>query len=453
MDYFDKQNEQFYDFLNQTFEIKKCKYWEDVAKNITLLKVKRTYKVFSELFPLNYNYSNELEKSKSDFSTIHYGTIKANKIIDEVVRFSLYSDKIIVFHPLQNPSVTNQRIDPRKNPKYWLPDFLDSLYFYIVIQKWVKAGIVKLIVNPYDYNFDLRDSIDKKVEERIKNFNKDEFFNLSRDSVMNDLAETFAITYKNRNKDYIIESLLKINNPKFTKVNAEEFTEKILEAIPRINPLYNKLGVDFGGSAMINTTKGGGPLESIILVAEKTGGNIYTPSNSNWHQITELGKDEFWPKMSHLYSKIPLNFLNNVDTGFALELRMEDRLAGVRQELKKIYSELNSIKINGIDESKIKFIHEGFIEEIKKSEAEWKSIKQQASLARKYWLSANVGIPFLTNEISILPLALGSMAWLFMNEKSTKEKQSFYRIKNPISVYVDLKNKKQNFKTEFKNCK
>lgn len=451
MDYFDIQNEKFYDFLNETFEINKYRKWEDIANNITLLKVKRTYRVFANLFPRNYPYFVELEKTKNEFSSIHYGTIKANKIIDEVVRFSLYSDKIIVFHPLQNPTVTNQKIDPGKNPKYWLPDFLDSLYFYIVIQKWVKSGIIKLIINPYEYDLDVRDSIDKKVEQRIKDLNK-EFFDIAKDSVLDNLAEQFAIFYKHRSKDYIIESLLEMKNPRFTEGDANEFANKIIEAIPRRNPLYNKLGIDIGGSRMLAPTKGGGPLESIIMISEKSGGNIYTPSEAQWQQIKAYGLDDFWLKVNHLYSKIPLNFLNNVDTSFALEMRLEDRLSGVRQELKKIYSELKEIKVEDFSESKMRLIQEGFIEELKKAEAEWSAIKKQAELSRKYWITANVGVPFLTNEFSILPLAIGSLAWLFMNEKSAFENRKLYKVKNPISVYVDLKNKRENFMTELRNC-
>src|SRR5689334_1537913 len=127
-DYFDIKNEYFFDFLNETFNLRKSKTWDEVSKNVTIEKVKKTYKTFAQLFPLKYDYSTELEKSKNLFSTIHYNDLKGRKIIDEVVRFSMYSDKIIVFHPLQNPTVTNHKLDPRKNPRYWLPDFLEALY-------------------------------------------------------------------------------------------------------------------------------------------------------------------------------------------------------------------------------------------------------------------------------------------------------------------------------------
>ncbi len=453
MDYFDEKTDQFYDFLNQTFDLKKCKTWNDVSQNVTHLKVKRTYRVFAELFPRSIDYTSELKSIQSSFSSIHFGTLKANRIINEIVRFSLYSDKIIVFHPLQNPSVTDQKIDPRRNPKQWLPDFLDALYFYIVIQKWVKSGIVKLIVNPCEYDLELRDKIYNQAKTRLLSEKSKEIFENGIESAENDLAEILAIYSKNKNKDQIVDYLLNLENPVFTQIEAVEFADKIIEAIPRMNPLYEKIDRTlFHKTGMLSTTKGGGSLEAMLYIAKASGGNIYTPSETNWAEMKSIGMNDFWAKTNHLYSKIPLNFLNNVDTGFALKLREEDRLAGIRQQLKKIYSELSSIDINNLSESKIKFVQEGFIEEVKKAEGEWKSIKQQADISRKYWLSANVGLPIILNEFSILPIALGSIAWLYNNEKKAKIKMDQYKLKNPISAYIDLKNQRQDFLTEFRNC-
>lgn len=453
MDYFDKQNEKFYDFLNQTFDLKKCKTWDNVSKKVTHLKIKRTYRVFAELFPRKFNYSNELSNLKSEFSSIHYSTLKANRIIDEIVRFSLYSDRILVFHPLQNPSVTNQSIDPRRNAKRWLPDFLDALYFYVVIQKWVKAGIVKLVINPCEYDLDLRDDIDKRIKERALKSNIDDFYEVGKDSTENHMAEQFAIYSKNKTKDQIIQDILSLKNPVFTNKEAESFADKVLEHISKTNPLWDKINKSlFHKDGMITPTKSGGAIEAIQYVSKLTGGNIYTPSETVWYQMKQLGVNDFWTKTNHLYSKIPLTFLNNVDTAFALKIRQDGRLEGVRQELKKIYGELSKTDITELDEQKIRFIQEGFTEEIKKAESEWNLIKKQADLSRKYWASANVAVPLIINEVSILPMAVSSLAWLYKNEKTALDKQKAFRTQKPISVYLDLKNKKQDFLTEFRNC-
>src|SRR5690606_41437370 len=100
MDYFDEQNAKLYDFLYQTFDLRKCKTWDDVAKNITQLKVKRTYRVFAKLFSRNFDYFTELGNLKNKFSSIHYLTLKTKRNIYEILRISLYLDKILVFHLL-----------------------------------------------------------------------------------------------------------------------------------------------------------------------------------------------------------------------------------------------------------------------------------------------------------------------------------------------------------------
>lgn len=449
MDYFDKQNEVFFDFLNTNF-ISRRKTWDEIANSITLEKVKRTYKCFSELFPRNFNYVDELNNAKSSFSSLHYGQLRGNNIINEVVRFSLYSEKIIVFHPLQNPSITNHSLDPRKKPKHWLPDFLEALYFYVTIQKWVKSRIIKLIINPIEYDIRLRETVLKETKARVAKLDKEAYIALDGDSVTESLAEQMALNYKGRNKQFIVEKLLQMQQPYFSRNEAVEFADRIIAAVPNINPLYNKLNIPLTGR-MITTTKGGGSLESMILISKYTEANIYTPSASNWQQIKEMGLDDFWLKVNHIYSKIELPFLNKVDTNFALELRQQDRLAGVRLELRKIYSELNSITIENLSESKIRLLQEGFLESLKSAENEWADIKKQAENARKYWLSANVGIPIVNNEISLMPLILGSLTWLYFNEKSANQKQTSHRIKNPISVFVDLKHKQQGFFSILKN--
>ena len=134
MDFFDNKNKELYKFLENTFNLNKCKAWDQVSQQISIEKIKATYKFFGSLFPRNIDYAKEFNIS-NNFRTLHYGNLRGSSIIDEIIRFSLYSDEILVFHPLQNPSITAQNVDPRKNPRIWINDFLSALYFYIVLKK------------------------------------------------------------------------------------------------------------------------------------------------------------------------------------------------------------------------------------------------------------------------------------------------------------------------------
>lgn len=453
MDFFQKKNIEFYDFLNENFGIRKAKKWDDIAKNITKAKISATYKFFSKLYPLNIDYSLELQTDSKKFISLHYNDLKAKSIIDEVARFSLYSDSIVVFHPIQNPSITNQKLNPIKNPKYWLQNFIDSLHFYVVLQNWVRAGIVRLIVNPYEFDLKLREEFDKKAFERVSALlSMPEIKERGMDDASESVAEMFAPSFVGKNESQIKIGLLNISNPKFEEEEAEMFAKIILSKQPFVNPLLNKLNIPFGQDSIM-MQKGGGNVESISYVAKLINGNIYTSNNSNWDQLSSLGDISKWTKIAHLYSKIELPFLNNIDTSFALNLRKEDRLAGVRKSLRNIYSSVNTIEPDKINEDFLIELNEEFIEEVKKADAEWDFIKKDAQSKRAYWAGSSViGSPIILNETTLLPLILGSAFWLGNNLRNEKLNIKKFKKSNPLSVYVDLKHQQPSFFSELKNC-
>ena len=452
MDYFQQQNIVFFDFLNDLFEFKKLKTWDDLAQSITELKMKLTYRKFAELFPRKFDYSSELAKLPDGFKTIHYGKLKGTTIIDEVVRFSLYSDVIVVFHPIQNPAVTNQSMNPGRNPQLWLPDFINALYFYVVIQKWVRAGIVNLIINPIDYDTQLHNEIIAKATARVDSYDEN-FIKSMQEETEIELAEQFASNLK---KDQSIEEitnwLVGLKNPIYTESEAKHFAQIIKSAIPKVNPLFQKIPRHLIKS-QIATSKSGGPIESILQISELIGGNIFTPNKGTWKQFQQLNKNDFWLKTNYIYSKIDLQFLNNVSTDFALNIRKEGRLAGVRKELKKVFSELNSTDMDKISETKISCLYEGFVDEIKRAQTEWNSIKKESEIIKQHLAISAAAIPIMiTNPISIIPIALTTGNLLMGNIRTTQEKQNTFRVKNPVSVFVDVQNKEEGFFAQLKNC-
>lgn len=226
--YFEHKNIEFYDFLNHNFGISRASNWSDITQSITKAKISATYKFFSKLFPRNVDYSLELKPDNAKFRSLHYNNLNPNKIINEVVRYSLYSEEIYVFHPLQNPSITNQNMSPIKDPQYWLQNFMDSLYFYIVLQKWVRAGIVKLIVNPYDYNFELRDKMDSAAKIRVKELlDNSEYYEIMEKEGIESAAELFVNQSRNMSEPEIKKMLLNLVNPTFTDEQATAFSEII----------------------------------------------------------------------------------------------------------------------------------------------------------------------------------------------------------------------------------
>ena len=322
MKYFDQKNLRFYSFLENTFSLKKCKTWDDVAKQITLEKIGETYKFFSKLFPTHQNYLQYFKESEK-FSTLHYGSLKGNNIINDIVRFSLYSEEIYVFHPLQNPSITNAEFNPIKKTNLWVDDFfLSALYFYIVLKKWVEVGIVKLIINPISFDFKLQNELLGLAKQRvIKTLSDNPNLYEERKDHQDDLAEYFANYYGDKSVDELKNMLLNIQTPKFTIIEAQEFAERISKSSSGRNPLYQNLKIKVGSG--LASMKTGGNAEEITYISKLIGSNIYTSRTSTWTSLKELAPEDFWTKANYIHSKTNFNFLSNVDTSFVLNLRKE----------------------------------------------------------------------------------------------------------------------------------
>ena len=141
-----------------------------------------------------------------------------------------------------------------------------------------------------------------------------------------------------------------------------------------------------------------------------------------------------------------------MDTSFALNLREDDRLSGVRIELKKIYSIVNSMSAEELEGQKLVELNEGFIEALKRADAEWNYIKKEAQKKRRFLAISTIGFPVILNSVSIVPIILVSSLGLYENICEEKLKTAKFKLTNPLSVYVDLKNKESNFFSDLKNC-
>jgi hypothetical protein len=444
----DERNRQFYNFLDETFNLKKCKTWDSVAKQITLEKVMKTYKYFASIFPLNVDYTNLIRTSDDKFRTLHYGDLEGSTIIDQIVRYSLYTDEIIVFHPLQNPSITNQKFNPIKNTKTWLADFLSALYFYIVIKKWVELGIVKLIVNPVQ--FELQEKAIKRATSTVESKHDIEIWS---ESTKNQMALSLTNTMGNKPIEWIYKVLIEMQQPKFNESDAQDMAARIKGAYTSHNPLYDKININTNGGSIL-TSKMGGSLEEVNFISQITQSSIYTSTPTCWSMLKSTQND-FWTKMAHAYSKINMSFLKNVDTTFVLNLRNEGRLTALRIALKEIFKDLDNIDPSSLSDFKMKELNDHLLDAIRSSDAEWNIIEKEAEQKRKFWAitsAASLGTPIVLHEVSIISMLVGVAAWMGNSIKNEKIKKEGFRQGNALSVYVDLKHKNEGFFSDIKSC-
>jgi len=448
---FNDLNLKFYDALNQIFKINKYQTWSELASGITLDKISETYKIYSEIFPLNLNRIDLLPKNdpKEKLSVLFHGSLDGLSIINNIARYSIYSDEIIVFHPLQNPANTSDEYNPIKNPHLWKRDFVNSLYFYIVLSKWVKSGIVHLIQNPFNYNEKdhkfFIDLAEKRVSSHENELNTPELLKEHEEIMFN----KFKTALLGMPISVIENSLRKIypnyndNQIKFHALGIKELEKQL--------PLYVDFGSDIpNGELMIN--KSGANIEMVEALCKLTGSHSYTTENFVRKQLELKGSNSYWTKFGIIYSGLPLTYIDKVDTSFALRIRQEDRINGVRKVLREISSFLEQNDLDKISDDKILTINDRITTEIKKSETEWQKIYDDSTKANIASMVGTSVISLLIDPTKFIVPALNVPATIAITEYFKSRNLKSYRAKDPYSVFVDLKNKKPSFFSELRNC-
>jgi hypothetical protein len=445
-------NLEFYDALNQIFKINKKQTWSELSKEITIDKISETYKAFGEIFPITLDRYSLLPKNdpKEKLTSIFHGTLDGLSIIGNIARYSLYCDEIIVFHPLQNPQNINPKYDPITKTEQWRYIFVNDLYFYIVLQKWVKAGIVNLIENPFMFDHKVMDSFLSEARKRVdateKLFDIEEL-KTEHDEMMMQKLQTSTLGLPLAELEKVVAKQYSYYSPEQVKQQAAD-----LKQYAKTLPLY----VDFGdnieaGSLFISKT--GGNIEMIDSLCKITGAHSYTTEKVIKKQLELIGENPFWTKFGTLYGGLKLTYLDNVDTAFALQIREENRIAGLRTALRDLGSFLEETELDKITDDRILYYNERISDEIKRSEVEWSGIIDYAQKAKLGTLLGANAIALIIDPTKIIIPSLISIPTSILVEEIFKSRGlKNYRAKNPYSVYVDLKNKKPSFFSDFKNC-
>lgn len=84
--------------------------------------------------------------------------VDLSAVLTNIVRYSLYTDEIIVMNPLMNPHCIAPDYNPIERPELYKQDTLEIIYFILKLYPWIEAGIVSMIPDPGDFDYQLRRS-------------------------------------------------------------------------------------------------------------------------------------------------------------------------------------------------------------------------------------------------------------------------------------------------------
>jgi len=272
---------------------------------------------------------------------LYTGVVDPRVILRNVIGFSPYVDEILVLSPFINPRCIKEEIGPIKCPQQYKIQILKDVMLLLQLAPFIEAGIVNLIPDPCDFDYQLRKDIWNMAEKRVKisppdkhGEDRDRFEALFKDDFARSL---FGLP------DESVKHQVKKAIPNIT----DEVLQNVLEYIKKLrtmDPLAllqpNEPGEK---NAQYLISHFGPNLELNLFIAQTTGSFVYTDSPLRWKEIlaaddtarkpdAPITNEDFERTLSSDFI-----FLDQVNPESALRLRQSVKLGEYRKQLRELW--------------------------------------------------------------------------------------------------------------------
>ena len=442
----DERTKILYYEMVSAFGINKCKEWKDIKKFITGERISYFHKVIASLWPPDTNLASLLPKpGDGKLRALFMGRHRPDLVLQNIVRYALYTDEILVLFPFQNPWCIRSEFNPIENPDQYKSYMLHNIDFVQRLAPWIFSGHVKLIPDPGDFDHQLRSKTfeminassgaNKKIMENYREEDPEDY------DYMVDRVKPFILGAP---EEYLRTSIKKWN-PNLTQEQTDKLLVNMRETVQ--NDPYTVYEPNDSHREQLIVSKCGTSVEMGLYISNLTGAYMYTDWKPKWDLISSIkDKNEntnVWTPLTKAFQNLDFRFLNNVTPQFACSLRGDGRLEIFRSFLRKTWVDINkeqtslssSIGNNYADELKSEYV---------KAQAEWDDIDK--NLIQK--MALGTGVTAIGGA-----LASGGMNWEIpaggfiisgiTNLLTSKYDRNRFRASCPMSVFIDLRNKKK----------
>jgi hypothetical protein len=439
-----ERNIILYNAIVDIFGFNKGKTWSDFRREMSDDQVRELYKVYGWLWPLDTDIISLLPKPSKRLRGLYIGETKAdlNSIVKNVVRYSLYTDDILIVNPFINPRILAPEVNPIEKPSLYKQDTLEMVYFLFILAPWIESGIVHMIPNPTDYDPQLRESVWSMAEKRWK----DQKLKLSKET----LAEL-----EPRGKELLAKSMYRLPKDKLEitirralpDLSDDEVENQIAytQELRRNNPLL--LDQELPEEGELQIMRYGANLELGLFLSQLTGSYLYTDRRDQWHEILTAKqesstKSDIWSPLTNSFQSLEFSFLDKIDPGFALSFKKEGRLEKFRNFLRKVWLGIEESSSPTIASKMAREFGDELQEQYGKTKEEWSQIDKDLIK----FLTGSTGVVSVTDAI-----AKGGMNWqapalgfcingVLSLLKARTDRKNF-RQNVPLAVFLDLEKK------------
>jgi len=325
--------------------LNKGKTWEDVRRELSDEHVKKIYQVVGGLWSPETDLMSLLpHPDPTILRTLYTGMVDPRVILRNVIGFSLYVDEILVLSPFINPRCVKEEFSPVHSPQKHKQQTIKDVLLLLQLAPFIEAGIVNMIPDPGDFDYQLRKDIWDMAEKRLKHWrpaagdeDKEKIEALARDDFMRTI---FGLP------DESITHKIRVASPEISDERLSQTLDYIKE-MRILDPLALLQPVRPGKeNAQYLVSHFGPNLELCLFVAQVTGSFVYTDSPHRWNEI--LAADDTERKLGGYntaedFERILSNeftFLNQVDFGTALKIRGSAKMSELRRLLKQVWTRI-----------------------------------------------------------------------------------------------------------------
>lgn len=419
--------------------------WNDFRREMSNDQVRELYRVVSWLWPTDTDIISLLPKPSKNLRGFYMGETKPdlNAILQNIVRYSLYTDEVLVVSPFMNPRTIATDFNPIVHPELYKQDTLEMIAFIFRLAPWIGAGLVNLIPNPCDFDYSLRKEVWQMAEKRWK----DQKLELTKETIAEIKPRGIAMLAKTMYrlpKDKLAISIKNAIPTMDNKGMAEmvQYVQKMRKEDPMI------LDQELPDGGELHVMRNGANLELALYIGQLTGSYLYTDRREQWREIlstkqAQSSEGEVWSPLTKSFQSLEFNFLNNIDPKFAFRLKEEGRLEGFRQFLRKVWVGIEGNPSYEEAEKLARRLSEELQEEYGKTKEEWTKIDKELLK----WVTGSGGIAAILSggmnwQIPALGFCITAVGKLL--EARTDRKNFTANV--PLAIFLELEKKHKVFK-------
>lgn len=438
-----KYNEIFLDNIKDILNIKKKVDLYDVRDRVTVDAVKKINEVYAFLWNPDVVLDNVLpEPEPTKLRALYTGLMRPEVILRSIVRYSLYTDDILVVSPFTNPNCMAEKYNPLEHPEQHIDTTLKCVVFMLKLEPWIRAGIVQIIPEPGDFDYPLRMQVFEMAEKRSKSIPKEAFD--IHDADFSYSKQDMLRSYLHGPQEYVI-SLFRRAVPSL-KDKSDKEVLKVVNSMKESDPLLSPY-VDITKNPQLIMSTSGTNLEMALYIQQLTGSYLYTDMKFRWLEILSAldseDTTELWSPLTYAFQNLDFRFLDGVNPDFAFRLREEGRVELLRSFVRQTWSSISQTEV--ISEEKVRTFTDELTNTFNATKSDYDKIDKDLA---KWLLSkenlGKVGGAFLSGSLNlILPASANFVTDAIGKLVDSHSKRKTFKVKYPLSVFLELHNKQK----------